>query len=200
MKRLSIFLFSATLCLTIGAPATIFAASYTNSGTFMYTMGGNDPSNPKADLTEFSASVQEWLKDQGSARYEGMDLEFYAKVDGESGAREGNGYVEITYEDEKKGGDWITGDAVEFYSVKAGNNYALYYVDPDEPNGYSWSTEHLSVGKKGNNQPDISHFSTWRFVGGSGGGGINPVPEPGTFGLMGLGLAGWIGLRRRSKN
>lgn len=186
--------------LAVGTAGTASAALYENSGTYMFTQSGNDPGNPNADLADFSAMVKQWLRDEGISGYEDLALEFYAKVDADDGASEGSGSLDVTYENKGKSGTWATGNSVNLYSVKAGNQYALYWNDSAADFG-TWSTEDLFVGKKGTNNPSISHLSAWSFAGGPGGGGgaMNPIPEPGTFVLMGLGLAGLVGVRVRRK-
>ena len=74
---------------------------------------------------------------------------------------------------------------IGFYAVKGGTEYALYYVNPYQSSG-TWSTEHLL--NRGGNQPEISHLSAMAET---------AVPEPMTLLLLGLGLVGLAGLRRK---
>ncbi len=58
-----------------------------------------------------------------------IELIFYAKVDEPSTTTtEGSGALSLTYANDKKSGTWTTGIEIDFYSVKASNQYALYYV------------------------------------------------------------------------
>lgn len=83
-------------------------------------------------------------------------------------------------------GTWsISAGTVDYVSVKAGNDFALYQYIPSATGG-DWSTEELSVGS--GNQPTLSHLTFW-----------TKVPEPGTALLMLLAIAGLAhGGRRRS--
>ncbi|MFP4031667.1 MAG: PEP-CTERM sorting domain-containing protein [Desulfococcaceae bacterium] len=194
MKEFAIVGMAALFLLTAAGMAA--AGPYGNPGLLVDTFGGNDPSNPNADLTELSDRVHQWLKAEGKDEYANLSLEFYAKVDADDGKREGDGSLDVTYDGASKSGAWSTGESVHLYSVKAGNQYALYWMDAATSG--TWSTGDLLVGKK--NIPAISHLSTWRFVGTPGGGGMNPVPEPGTVALMGLGLVGLAGTKLRKKS
>lgn len=96
----------------------------------------------------------------------------------------------ILYADGVYNGTWSVDSpyALGFYAVKAGPQFALYYVDPYQTSGI-WSTIHLTVGK--DQMPEISHLSALAETA--------PVPEPATLILLGSGLLGLAGVRRKIK-
>lgn len=180
--------------LLVGLPG--FAMAFPNTGEYMFTVNGNDPSNPSADLYEFEQRIEAWFLDTKLETVD-FDLEFYAKVDaGNTFTNEGDGDLEVGYGAENKTGSWNAGTDVAFYSVKAGNQYALYWLDGGASEGY-WNTEDLFVGN-GKNNPSISHISTWISTGGDQPGDPGaPVPEPSTVILLVCGISGLVALRKR---
>lgn len=176
--------------LLLGAPGTVLALSFNNSGQYMFTVSGNDPSNPSADLSSFEAMIEAWFVDQGNPT--DVDLDFYAKVDAPAtSTTEGTGDLTLTFGDEAKSGEWFAGVEIAFYSVKAGNQYALYWVDPASSSG-TWSTEDLFVGR--GNHPELSHLSAWVNAGAT-----VHTPEPATLMLLGSGLLGVAAFGRRRR-
>lgn len=91
-------------------------------------------------------------------------------------------------EESNKFGTWSANQTPFYYSLKAGhtNNgggFELWYAD-----GFLegiWDTSGLA-------DKNLSHISFWTAEGNT-----NPVPEPGTLALVGLGLAGIAGYRRK---
>lgn len=169
MKKLLTFIF-CLFCLY----STAFA-SYT--GTYMFTATGND----KEQYTEsIEDRVNQWFLDNGIL-YE-SDLEFLKKLeDGDEGGDENFSFCwsDATH----TSGSWTSENKeVKFYSVKAGDQYAMYWVGENVFNGL-FSTEHLFVGT--NNNPALSHITFWTnnntYT-------EQPIPEPSTFILVGLGL------------
>jgi|GEM_PF-3779711 hypothetical protein len=84
--------------------------------------------------------------------------------------------------------DWETSDPL-YYSFKAANDFALYYAN-GETSG-NWEIDWTAG--NGGQIPELSHISFWTAKADS----TNPVPEPGTLALVGLGLATIAGYRRK---
>jgi len=116
------------------------------------------------------------------------------------------GNLTVTWDDTQKTGTWSTLESenkpyVEFYSVKAANEFALYFLDPTAQSG-SWTTTHLltplNSKKTDSNIPTISHYTA---VYGDPSPPYTPpntpTPEPGTMLLLGFGLISLAGIGRR---
>lgn len=104
-------------------------------------------------------------------------------------------FLNLTYATDDKSGRWSTkgSQGVDFYTVKGGNEFALYYLDPASNNG-QWITDHLLNG--GGNIPGISHLSVVTATSPS------PVPEPASLILLGLGIiamTGWVKKGRKKR-
>jgi len=156
---------------------------YQNSGTLVFTQLGNTSQNAGS-----VAALQTLLNSQagfGDVVLSVANVNYTAVGDGSSGT-------------------WASdpvSSTIEFYTVKAGDYFALYYLASPESTG-SWSTFDIwSIGgpgtgghpRNGGGGLEISHFFGYNSS-------STPVPEPGTVILLGAGLVG-LGLygRRRMK-
>jgi hypothetical protein len=167
------------------------------SGYYIGTIAGNDGLQEKTDgdgntyyvgfmdeLIDYylgnDYTINFWEKDENYSN--GGDLNFSAD--------NSRVYPDDDGSDKIIGGDWAltSGYTLEFYTVKAGSDFALYYLDPSQASG-NWWTGHLRNGDK--SIDSISHFSAFYNE-------TSPVPEPTTMLLLGFGLVG-IGVLSRKK-
>ncbi|MBF0413327.1 MAG: VPLPA-CTERM sorting domain-containing protein [Desulfamplus sp.] len=93
---------------------------------------------------------------------------------------------------EEKSGKWNFGTAINFYAIKAGNDYLLYYVgDTGLLNG-DWEQNILKNNK--GKLLGMSHITGYRFDLPN-----TPVPVPAAVWLLGSGLVGLAFTRKRVK-
>lgn len=154
MKRKLFLVFLAMILAVLSAANSAIADVYSNSGEFMFKNSGNDVGSEDA----LEIQIENWFSSAKGLDVS-VEMEFYAKVDAPSTATGSPTLLTLTYGDDNKSGTWNTIEAISFYSVKAANEYALYYVEWGATDG-TWSTEHLLT-PNGKNIPEISHFSAW---------------------------------------
>jgi len=168
-------------------------AYYQNSGEFMF-FGGTDSTsyNDEQDFKsgKLETEIEKWLKIFDTASF----VLTQASVVNFTNFTDAGDKTDSA----SKSGTWETTSPyylLEFYIVKADNNYAVYYVKDGAATG-SWSTYDLwSSGFGGKEALEISHFNGY-FTDNTGN---TSVPEPTTMVLFGAGLIGLAGLRRRRK-
>jgi len=153
------------------------------SGYLVGTFAGND------------GGIVSWAEQYLRTSFDSYVLDKGEYEDGSFTPEEGSpGVFSATANEGGLGGTWTCVAPYElgFYSVKAGNSWALYFVDPAQSSGV-WSTIHLNVGAAGAIQPEISHLSAVASA------GAPPVPEPAPIHLFGSGLIGLAGFRKKFK-
>lgn len=209
MKRMLLSVVCVGL-VVLGVSASASAFSYeirtgnsrNYSGDYLFTV--LDPINDnidnvekwnEEDLGEFIDTINDRIFAlEGITDYI-TELEFYGKYESEGFTGE-EFNVDFTGDTfgESYTGSWKTldGTNIEFYTVKAATEFAVYWMGQGGASAGSWSTEHLSTGQT---IPTISHLSLWN----PSDPGMNPIPEPSTVFLLGLGLFGVLGLGRKFK-
>ena len=174
MKKLYL---NIVLSLSIIFGFLTIAYSYPYSGEFINIFDGNDTI---ATMNSIETDVESWFSTQkGITR----DIEFalYDKIDAPDTT---GSNMTITYDASNLFGTWATNVFIEFYTVKASNKFALYWIDGGATFG-NWTTEHIGV-------HEISHLSTWNSL-------TTPTPEPATMLLFGFGLIGLAGAVRKKR-
>ncbi len=132
--------------------------------------------------------------------------EYLFNVGGGGSGSEGEGGIQMLSAEFKfdpksnQSGTWSSPGPVDFITVKAGNQYAVYEVGGATSG--TWNTLGLTVGN--GNTPELSHITFWTapkgYEGpGGGGGDSSAVPEPTTMALLfgGLGVLGYNTFRKK---
>lgn len=170
------------------------------SGEYMFTVFDNGV-DPKTNPLNDTLTILPWLESEANLWFtaEGydhtVDFSLYEKVDVPEDQLETDTTstlgisMDLHYDSGMKTGSWETDALVEFYTVKAANEFNLYWLGFAGADSGDWSTQYLV--NNGVNQPGISHLSTWNDV--------PAVPEPSTLLLLGGGLVGLAFYRRRNK-
>lgn len=178
-----IFNVLAALTFVLVVQGHVNATVHPYSGEYMFTMEGSDWNGSIKGanatlLANLEANMESWfLTEKGITRDFG--LEWYAKVEAANSGSVTTGNLTVNFDGARYYGTWSTSDPVEFYTVKGGQEFAMYWLGSAGMNSGSWTTEHLTP----NNQieyPEISHLSAYNPV--------QAVPEPATMLLFGTGV------------
>ena len=203
MKKKAIFIGFALLLLTclftINASATYIGKSE----------GNDDFSNPEDVIDVINSN----LDYSGLYDFDTYALEGFSKLKDFRNVKIGSVFqsddgsfqmkVTQTKEGEPISGTWASTSPIDFIVIKASNDFAVYSVDQSTDG--VWSTSDLAyqkvkVHKHGKWSkwitPGLSHISAYQGGTPPSGGG-SQVPEPATIFLLGSGLLGFLGYRKK---
>lgn len=175
IRIISILIFIVLMSLIVPDRNAKAGPSYdTNKlGQWMFTVNGND--NEKY-LDDIEDHINQWFSDN-NILYK-SDLEFLEKLEDKDEGKSGD-FSFYWNNGSHKSGSWVSlNEEVKFYSIKAGNQYAMYWVGDNIFEG-SFNTEQELLGK------DLSHITFW-----TNNNTYTSTPEPATMLLLGLGLLG----------
>jgi len=181
MKRLLTFLLFIAIVAGLAGTASagrikepwsfpVLSAGYTSGWSGVYS--GNDTGDK--GITSINSLVVD------------KDIELLGKIDYPANK---DGGLSVTYNNNHTAGTWSAspGFIVQFITIKAGNQFVVYDVNSptykSQFGANEWST--AALGNKG-----VSHISFWGKMGA-------PVPAPSAVWLLGTGLIGLIGVRRK---
>nr|WP_320010335.1 hypothetical protein [uncultured Desulfobulbus sp.] len=106
MKKL---IFMVTVLLLASGVNNHALADPLNTGTYMFTVTGNDPGTPTADLTNFQLAINQWFINNSIA-FGPVTLEFYAKTDAFSATvtedNNNGSTLDILYANDNKSGNY----------------------------------------------------------------------------------------------
>jgi|SRR6056297_274901 len=159
-------------------------AGPTYSGKYIGTFKGND-SNSLDDIETF---INDYFL-YNNIKYK-TDIKRISKLKGYESDKPGE--FSFTWVNEKKEGKWYSNDPVNFYSVKGGSQYALYWMDLYPVFEGLFSTQHLKNG--GGKIPDLSHITI--YTNNNVYDKTQITPEPSTMMLFGIGLMTFLFYRR----
>jgi hypothetical protein len=156
---------------------------YQNSGDLLFVQSGNNEGAPQyADLQDYMLTEY------------GVEL----SVTGDT----------VFSDYDTNSGTWNTvpplgpDGTISYYAVKGGNYFAMYRLEPAAATG-SWSTYDIwaigGPGTGGQSPRGYGGLELSHFTGYNAGTPPTSVPEPATIFLLGLGLVGMAGLKRKIK-
>lgn len=173
---------------------------YQNSGMFMYYMTGNNM-GIKYNDGSLEFEIESWLLLHGII----SNRDVFALTDNSTEVLltgwKNNGLIDLDEAywnspgaPEVKSGTWTVtpqGNTIDLYAVKGADGYAMYLTNDIDGLG-SWSTYDLWINGHNGTGLALSHFTGYNSTSVS-------APEPATMLLLGSGLVGFLGYRKKFK-